>query len=208
MVKDFFTTTTNDWTHPSGMLHAYIVPQGTAKGRLAAATESIRALPFLAPQPVDGLHGTVQRFPFLLKDLDAGALERLREAAAGTAGKLAPLRLAFGRPCAMNNSVIVTADAADPSWLALVQATRDAAEAALGPEALEYTPPFGPHMTLAYAIADGPDDQIEEAVYPGGDAAGPIGEVVFDQLAWCAVHQNKAEGTYTFETVFSSPLTG
>ena len=206
MVSDFFATTADDWTDPTGQLHAYLVPDAATRERLARAVAAVAGLGYLAPQPVDGLHATVQRFPFLIGELGEAALARLRESAAASAAGLPPVRLGFGEVVPTVNSVLVLATP-DDQWAAVVNLARTTAAAALGDAALHYQPPFGPHITIAYATGDGDDDEVLAALAENGEI-GPAGEMVFTDLAWCAVHQNKVEGTYTFETLFTTPLAG
>ncbi|MGO1592647.1 MAG: 2'-5' RNA ligase family protein [Ancrocorticia sp.] len=205
MVQSFFATTQDDWTDPSGMLHAYIVPSSVPKQRLAEAAATLTGLSFVAPQPTEALHGTIQRFPFLLRDLDQDAIDQLETSAQNAAAKLQPFDLSFGAARVTKDSVLASAEIG-PSWEALVKVTRSAAQAALGPEALRYDPPFGPHMTLAYAVSDGPDEEIDDALRSGPGTSEPIGPVTVGEIVWCAVHQNRNQGTYTFEPLFSTAL--
>lgn len=206
MVSDFFATTADDWTDPTGQLHAYLVPDAATRERLARAVAAVAHLGYLAPQPIDGLHATVQRFPFLIGELDEATLTQLQESAAASAAGLSPVRLGFGEVVPTVNSVLTLATP-DDQWAAVVDLARTAAAAALGDAALHYQPPFGPHITIAYATGEGADSDVVAALADAG-ADGPAGEIVFTELAWCAVHQNKAEGTYTFETLFATPLAG
>ncbi|MFT3889347.1 MAG: hypothetical protein QM713_14460 [Arachnia sp.] len=205
MVTDFFATTVDDWTDPSGQLHAYLVPCADVHLRLTPALDTLRGLGFLAPQPIEALHATVQRFPFLVGDLDDAALARLRAAGERAGVGLAPVRFAFGAPGPAGDAVIVRAESGEP-WERITGAVRQIAEEALGPEALHYGLPFGPHMTLAYATATGDDATVTAALAADERATVPLGEVEFTEIAWCAVHQNRAVGTYTFDTLFVTPL--
>ncbi len=208
MVTDFFATTVDDWDDPGGMLHAYLIPDAAMKDRLASASAALAAPglhAFLAPQPRAALHVTVQRFPFLVVELDAERLTDLAERATRSTSSLAPVLLDFGAPTPAAASVLVRAEP-DARWQALVSAVRDSASAALGPDARRYEPPADPHITLAYATATGEGAAIRSALESHTGAASPLGEAVFSEVAWCAVHQNRSEGTYTFETLFSTPL--
>ena len=207
MVEDFFATTVDDWTDPAGMLHAYLVPDATTLGRLAPVVAAISQLDYLAPQPIDALHATIQRFPFLIRDLDGAALGRLRGIATDDGTRLAPVRLRFDAPAPVVNAVLIRA-VGDDQWAGLLRVVRGAATAALGPRAEHYGPPFGPHITLAYATATGDDGEIASALAADSSTAAPVGEMVFREIAWCAVHQNREAGTYTFETLFATPLSG
>lgn len=197
-MEDFFATTVDDWTDPAGMLHAYLVPDAAAVDRLLPSVAAVGTLPFLAAQPAQALHATILRLPFRA-DLGPDELTALAAAAAERASS--PITLTFGAPAPVVNSVLVRATPG-PEWDALVDHVRESAAAALGEDARRYGPPFGPHMTLAYATASGSDQEVVATL---GDAA-PLGPVTFTEVAWCAVHQNRAEGTYTFETVLTTPL--
>lgn len=207
MVHDFFATTVDDWTDPSGQLHAYLVPDGAGLARLAPAVAAVSHLSYLAPQPIEALHATILRFPHLIRDLDGAALARLREAAMALASEVPPVRLGFGEPGPVVNSVLTRAEA-DEQWEGLIRVVRGAALEALGADAARYGPPFGPHITIAYATAAGEDAQVAAALAADPATAAPVGTLVFTEIAWCAVHQNRDLGTYTFDTLFTSPLGG
>ena len=231
MVADFFATTVDDWDDPAGMLHAYLVPDDAAVGRLRPILDALAPLPFVAAQPPGALHATVQRFPRLVRDLSEADREGLREAAAMELGGLraaaaeasgleegpeagpsgspaaatGPVALSLGGVVVTDDSVVLRA-APDGRWRALTAAVRRAAAAVLGEEAARYAPPPVPHLTLAYGTAAGDDAEIREAL-AGLDAANtPFGEIAFPEVAWCAVHQHRDRGTYTFETLFTTPV--
>lgn len=204
MVTSFFAGTVDDWSDPTGQLHAYLVPEAQVVASLLDTLGALGKLPFLAIQPPEALHATVLRFPFLIGELPAGRLADLGAAAVRHCSGTGPLHLDFDEPHPTADSVLLRA-AATGDWDALVDAARAAAVEALGEEARRYAPPPAPHLTLAYATAEGSDAQIVDAL--AGD--GPprrLGAVTFDALAWCAVHQNRDAGTYTFETLFETPL--
>lgn len=207
MVTDFFANTVDDWTDPGGQLHAYLVPGDEVRRRLVPALETLRGLGFLARQPIEALHVTVQRFPFLLGELEDAPLDHLREVGSHVLAEMAPIRFEFGPPAPVGDSVIVRARLGE-DWERVTQSVRAIAQEALGAEALRYEPPFGPHLTLAYATAAGEDSAVATALASDGRALRPVGEATFTEVAWCAVHQNRAVGTYTFETLFATPFGG
>lgn len=204
MVSSFFAGTVDDWDDPAGMLHAYLVPDGSVLDRLVAPTLALDALPFLAVQPREALHVTVLRFPFLIRSLSESQLAELAAAAGRSSAGTGPLLLDFDEPHATADSVLLRADPVD-GWHRLVAAARAAAAEALGEGAGRYAPPPAPHLTLAYATAEGDDGEIEAALWHGAEPHR-FGQVVFDRIAWCAVHQNRDAGTYTFETINETPL--
>ncbi|MFT4229780.1 MAG: hypothetical protein QM602_05775, partial [Microbacterium sp.] len=149
-------------------------------------------------------HATVQRFPFLVRDLDGAELVALRDAGRRLAA-LGPITLDFDAPAPAGDAVVVRARV-EEDWGVLSHTVRDAAALALGDEARRYGPPFGPHMTLAYGTATGHDADVHSALGAEPDAAAQLGVVTFAELAWCAVQQNRDAGTYTFEVLFTSPF--
>lgn len=207
MVSDFFATTVDDWTDPSGQLHAYLVPNADGLARLAPAVAAVSGLAYLAPQPIEALHATILRFPFLVSELDDDALARLADAASRLGAVLPPVELTFDEPAPVVNSVLTRATPGPP-WTELIRVVRGAAVQAFGEKAGHYDPPFGPHITVAYATGPGEDEEIAAALAADPAASAPIGPLVFPSIAWCAVHQNRAAGTYTFETLVTTPLGG
>ena len=204
MVSDFFATTVDDWDDPSGALHAYLLPDDATVDALRPALAALEPLDYLAVQPASGLPATVLRFPSIIAELGADPLRDLEAAVAAAAAGQGPLELTFGEPHPTSDSVLLAANA-DEGWDSLVELIRRAGKQALGDGADLYAPPFAPHLTLAYATGDGDDARINELLDEAG-ACVQLGPVRFGQIAWCAVHQNRFEGTYTFDVLFHTPL--
>ena len=207
MVSDFFATTVDDWSHPSGALHAYLVPDAQARTRMVPALEAAGCIPFLAAQPADSLHATILRLPVLVRDLtdDDVALIKAEATRSGTA--LGPITLEFGSPCITSDSLLVRAPAGG-RWDALIALVREVGARAFGPSGTQYPSPWAPHMTVAYAVANGDDDVIVSALTDRDAATTEVGSVTFTRIAWCGVHQNRDAGTYTFDVLFETPLRG
>lgn len=204
MVSSFFAGTVDDWSDPSGQLHAYLVPEDVVLEWLQEPVRALEPLSFLATQPRRALHATVLRFPFLIRDLPEDGLARLSAASAQRCLTVGPLLLDFDEPHPTADSVLLRAEPTS-AWSRLVDAARAAAVEALGEEARRYAPPPAPHLTLAYATGEGEDSEIVAAL-DGDRPPRRLGTVTFDRLVWCAVHQNRTSGTYTFDTLFHTPL--
>lgn len=194
-MRDFFSTTVDDWTDPAGQLHAYLIPDGDFLAWARPALAALEPFPCLATQPEGGLHATVQRFPHLLsEEVDVEAFAR-----AVAARRPGPLELDFSAPISDGTAVLTLGRGS--GWERLIEAVRGACAEVKGQRAVHYDPPFGPHITLAYGIGDGDDEEILAAL--GGAGTPPAQRLT--ELAWCAVHQ--MEGTYTFEVLATTPLT-
>lgn len=205
MVTNFFATTVDDWDDPAGVLHAYLVPEPNVRARLAPALEAVGEVPFLAAQPLEGLHATIVRLPVLVRNLadDDASLVMATATESGTA--LGPITLRFGSPHVTPNSLLVSAPGGE-RWDALVALVRDAAAQVPGVDANRHPPPWAPHITLAYATSDGEDDVIRSALSATPGATNALNAVTFTKIAWCGVHQNRDAGTYTFDVLFETPL--
>lgn len=201
MIENFFATTVDDWDDPGGMLHAYLIPDEASRGRLDAAAERLGGIDFLALQPSGALHVTVQRLRQLVRDLDSPAVSSLVEASSQRTELRGPVVLEFGpaRPC---RSGVVSEAAAGAEWHEMIRLVREAATASLGADAVSFDPPSVPHITLAYAIGAGADAPIHRAL----EGVPSIGPILFQEIVWCAVHQNRRAGTYTFDRLAATPL--
>ncbi len=134
-------------------------------------------------------------------------MARLSEAASRLGAEVPPVELSFDEPAPVVSSVLTRATPGPP-WTDLIRLVRGAAVEALGERAGHYDPPFGPHITVAYATGPGEDEEIVAALAADPAASAPIGSLAFPSIAWCAVHQNRAAGTYTFETLVTTSLGG
>lgn len=202
MITSFFATTVDDWSDPAGQLHAYLVPAERARMAMLPAMAAIADVPYLGVQPESALHATIQRLPFMRSSMTAEDVAALENEAARVFAELAPITLRFASPIITHDSVLLLAEHT-PEWDALTSAVRRAASV-LGENASHYDPPYGPHISLAYAKDDGPKADIATAL--GETASEVLGDVTFDSVAWCAVHRNPGAGTYTFDIITETPL--
>lgn len=205
MVTDFFAITIDDWHDPAGALHAYLVPNAEERARLAPARSAAREVPFLAVQPEAGLHATIVRLPPLVSELDSDDLPGINARATESGRQLGSLTIEFGGPQVTADSLLVSARG-DERWDALVELVRGAVRPASSGNVDRYPSPRAPHITIAYATGDGEDALIRRALAATPGAEAELGAITFEHIAWCAVHQNREVGTYTFEVLFTTPL--
>lgn len=205
-MRSFFETTVDDWNDPSGQLHAYLVPEADFVEYANEVQGRLREFRFIASQPLDALHVTVQRFPNIISDFYKDeyrehALGVLEETSRDMLESSISPSFILEAPAVTENSVI-SMSLNSNAFEVLNKNVRQVAEYALGKGALLYPPPPFPHITYAYGTASGDNIAVEEALEGIGDP--PVQS--FTSLSWCAVHQNRSSGTYTYETLFSTPL--
>lgn len=205
-MQDFFSVTaTEHWNDPTGQLHAYLVPSEDFRIWCDPLLRAAATVDFLAPQPREALHATVHRFKPMGSEITQATWDALEEASKTYLADLAPLEVKLSPPTAMHDAVVFFGEL--EGWDELIAAVRAAAHEVLD-DAFHYNPPFGPHMTLAYGVAEGDDALIEQALseaFADQIIAAPVPEF-FTELHWCLVHQDRAKGIYTFDTVMTVPF--
>lgn len=162
-------------------------------------------MPFLGVQPDEGLHATIVRLPPMVRDLNDEGIALMRTHATGAGRAFGPITIRFGAPHITADSLHVSA-AGDQRWDGLIALIREAGAQIPGVDGNMYPPPWAPHMTIAYATAAGDDEQIRQSLAATPDATAELGPLTFTSIAWCAAHQNRDVGTYTFEVLFGTPL--
>jgi 2'-5' RNA ligase len=170
------------------------------QARLAAAP------PGLDPVPLEWLHLTMQNVGFA----DEVGEERLRQVAAtatAACAALAPFELTFAGAIVSREAVMLLPAPPDPV-AHLREALRGAIGAVLGVEAVTTSPEqvrgFRPHVSVAYANADGPAQAYEEAVA----AAPALAPASVRVRAATLMSQDRDEGYYRWRTLWTIPLAG
>lgn len=201
-MKRFFDREDTKWKRLHGCLHLYGLPSAEAPVRDAFSRTAARLeqIPGLGVQPVDYLHATVQRFDAFTEDLGSAAwaefLARLRAELAS----IEPLELNFAAPFAAEYAVEAVGEPTG-QWASLISLVSSAAtECGLADQLTE--PPYGPHYSLAYCIAETPSEPIASILQQYGEAT----RFTMDAVALVSVAQSPVTGIFSFEVLESMPL--
>ncbi|WP_073459140.1 2'-5' RNA ligase family protein [Pseudonocardia thermophila] len=201
-VKDIFTWMRWPWLR--GALHVYALPGQALREALVPFHEPIRQVPFCAVQPAEWFHATVTRLPWFLADPTIPPVADITAAVARAVATLPPFTLQLDGPRVTEYAVTVDAPAS-PEWTALVTAIR-AAAAELDPGRELPIPPYAPHISVGYGIADGDDEVLREplaAMTGTGPFPLPVNEVHL-----LAVQQDPQRGIFCWEPIAALPLGG
>lgn len=145
------------WARNDGSLHIHVLPGDDVCERLAVAQSLFADVPALPPMPAPYLHLTLQRLAHFDDGLKQAELSRLGSVLTDSLGKVSSFGLELGAPRSDGTAVVSTA-APSTAWDGL----HAAVAAALGqvlPGELPI-PPHAPHVSLAYATGEVPDDEI------------------------------------------------
>lgn len=179
------------WDRNDGSLHLYVLPEDEVVERLLAAQSCLEGVGALPPMPAPYLHLTLQRmaqFDDELKQADLSRLgSALREALAGVPA----FELELGAPRGDATAVVSTASPSH-EWDALHSTVSNCLSAVL-PGVLP-TGPHAPHITLAYASGDVPDEVVAERLRH----VEPIGTLVVDTLHLVSVTARPEIGIFDF----------
>lgn len=158
------------WDHDDGSLHLYVLPDDDARSRLVAAQAQFDGVAGLPPMPAPYLHLTLQRLAQFDDELTQADLSRLGSALTEHLSGTSAFGLELGAP-RNDGSAIVSTAAPSREWDAL-HSTVVAALAQVLPGELP-TPPHAPHVSLAYAVGEVPDEVVA-ARLAGAATIGPV----------------------------------
>lgn len=188
------------WKRNDGALHLYVLPEPEELlDRLVDAQESLAGIPQLPPMPRSWLHATVQRMPKFDDEVTQVELTEfgrvMTDELAGVPGFTLPL----GPPIARQASVECSATSTE-AWDELLSAVRRSVRAVWA-EALPDRP-YGPHVSLSYAVANVPDEEITARL------AGmrPLGDMKVSQVHLVSVTARPELGVFDFTSLASWDL--
>jgi 2'-5' RNA ligase len=200
-VKSLFE---NPWPLP-GKLHVYALPDDRLRDELVGYQSILADVDYCVPQPRAFLHATLQSYPVFHGQVEPSGLVALKEELARRAALIEPLALQFGGPVVHDKAI--TADAAiTDEWTRLIEAVRAAAVGTICDEDDLGAPPFGPHVSLGYARADGSTEDLEKALVELGRPLDR--ELMVDRIHLLAVNQHPVDGIFDWEPIESFPLGG
>lgn len=202
-MRNFFGHGITDWTRLRDSLHVYVLADEALRTAVAGYQAAIETYPDCAVQPPDYLHATVQRLPWFCTDLSTDDVARLTAALADRLGPVAPFTVELDRPV-VNDGGVNVHTSRSASWDVLVDTVREAAVAVLGSEPPLGRPPFGPHVSLGYAIGDGDNTVLQSAL---DRMAGP-GPLLLrvEEVHLLSVHQHPDAGTFTWDAISTAQL--
>ena len=185
------------WERNDGSLHLYVLPDDDVADRLVEAQTRLEGIEGLPLMPRPWLHFTVQRLA-QFDDLGNRELTRLSDALTAELDQVSGFTLDLGGPVVHGVAVEVLA-APSAGWDALVEAVRRGA-ANFGGELL--SPPYAPHLSLAYATGDVDDDLLRERLAD----VEPIGRFDVASLGLMSVTVRPELGTFDFVELVSWSL--
>jgi 2'-5' RNA ligase len=195
-VQRFFDRPDTHWRQSGSCLHLYALPAPGAVvlDEFAAAASALEALPGLGAQPTQYMHVTVQRLDAFVDELEDDRWERAWRSLEEVLTEHRPFELHFAPPRAGTHAVEAVAKATDP-WDRLGSDVRGALVSAdLGH--VVAPAPYAPHYTLAYCVAETPDEEVRAAL-----AGATATTFTVDRLSLVAVEQDRAAGVFRFETL-------
>ncbi|MFV0428202.1 MAG: 2'-5' RNA ligase family protein [Arachnia sp.] len=145
------------------------------------------------------LHTTVQRLAQFDADVTAAELTQLGDALNRCLANVHVFELDLAAPQASGFAIECLAGPS-PAWNALVAAVRQAVGQTWGPELPD--PPFGPHVSLAYATGDVDDSEIARRL---ADAT-PVGRLRIDEVSLVTVTVRPEVGTFDFAVLANFSL--
>nr|WP_297429527.1 2'-5' RNA ligase family protein [uncultured Actinotalea sp.] len=202
-MQRFFDRPDTHWRQPGGCLHLYALPAPGA-AVLEAFTEAasaLEALPGLGIQPRRYMHVTVQRLDAFVPENEDERWGRAWQSLEEVLVEHRPFELHFAPPRAGTHAVEAVAQPTD-RWDRLGNDVRGALASA-GLAHVLAPPPYAPHYTLAYCVADTPDEEVREAL-----AGATATSLTVDRLSLVAVDQDRDSGVFRFETLSEWGLGG
>lgn len=179
------------WARNDGSLHLYVLPDDDTQERLAAAQSLFEDLEALPPMPQPYLHLTLQRLAQFDDELKQAELSSLGSALTEALATVPAFDLELEAPRA-DPTAVVTPAAPSQAWDQL----RAAVAAGVGqvlPGELP-TPPHSPHVSLAYALGEVPDDVIASRLAD----AEPIGTLAVRAVHLVSVTVRPEVGLFDF----------
>jgi len=179
--------------------HATFEDQPAVQELAAEARQRLAGLDGLDLVPGRWLHLTTQGVGFTdeVSDADLAAITR---AAGARLTSLAPVSVALAPPRVASEGVACRVGP-DGALTPARDALRDAISEVWGPARVPEGPKWSPHVSIAYASADGPGDPFEAAV-------GGLGSAQATVHAMDLIRLGRDRRIYEWETVVRLPLGG
>lgn len=193
-MRRFFDRPDTHWRSLKDCLHVYAVPSETAALRddfIAMAT-ALEHVPALGHQGVEHLHMTVQRLDAFVDEVAPDEMTALLAGLDRAARAIEPFELSFDAPDVTSHA-IQSICPTNSAWDALTEGVRSAVRSA-GLEAALTPPPTLPHYTLAYGIAEVPDEEIVPILRSSGRPTAAL----VDTVSLVSVDQDPVEGAFRF----------
>lgn len=187
------------WPQNEGSLHLYALPDEATRERLRTAQEALAGIDHLPTMPPAYLHLTVQRLS-QFDDLPQAELTRLAAHLTARIDEIASFTLDLGAPTLRETAVEVPA-APSAGWDALVSAVRRGLTDAFPDDDL-LPPPHAPHLSLAYATGDAPDEAVADALR----GLFPLGVMRVDGVQLVSVTVRPELGIFDFTELAGWPL--
>lgn len=185
------------WASMRNRLHVYALPDDELRSALAHRQRILADVDYCSVQPADYLHATVQQLTPTYDDADPRAVERFLERLGNLTAELKPFEVPLSGPVADDWSLGVRGPAT-PEWNALVDGVRAAAAETVNTGVPLPGPPFVPHLTLGYGLADGSTERLQNA--SDGFGADPLPPLRVTEVHFLPVHQDTERGTFTWDT--------
>lgn len=189
-MRNFFEQM-DPWDRNDGSLHLYVLPDDSATERLVAAQSRLEGIGSLPPMPAPYLHLTLQRMAHFDDELKQADLSRLGSALGEALAAVPAFELELGVARGEDTAVVSTASPS-AEWGVLHSAARDCLSSLL-PGDLPAGPP-APHVTLAYATGDVPDDVVAARLRD----TEPIGTLLVDTVHLVSVTARPEVGIFDF----------
>ncbi len=160
------------WKRNDGALHLYALPDDEELlDRFEVAQEAFVGIDELPPMPRAWLHATVQRMAQFDDEVTQRELTELGRALTDELAGVDAFDLELGPPVARQTAVECAATSTE-AWDELLTAARRALRSVWDTHLPDR--PYGPHVSLAYAIGDVDDDEIASRL-AGMEPLGPMG---------------------------------
>lgn len=179
--------------------HFTFVEQPAVQEMAAKARARLAAVAWLDLIPGEWLHCTTQGIGFA-DEVSAADLAAIGDAARARLAVVPAAAVTLSAPHAASEGVACSvgpAEGLDPARAALRAAIADVWAAARVPETAEWTP----HVSIAYANADGPAAPVDDALGVGQDVTVTLRAVDLIRLG-------RDDRVYKWETIASLPLGG
>lgn len=195
-MQRFFDRPDTWWRQPGGCLHLYALPAAGAAvlDDFVDATSALAALPGLGVQPPEYLHATVQRLDAFVHEMTDERWEHAWSSLERALAEHPPFELSFSPPRPGTHAVEAVARATDP-WDRLGADVRGTLVSA-GLGHVLAPAPYAPHYTLAYCVAETPEEEVRAAL-----AGATATAFTVDRLSLVSVEQDRDAGVFRFETL-------
>ncbi|MEA5454742.1 hypothetical protein SPF06_08415 [Sinomonas sp. JGH33] len=196
-MKRFFGEPATLWPSLRNRLHVYVLPDDELRSALVERQRALDGVDYCSVQPAEYLHATVQQLSRTSSEADPAAVGRFLERLGDLAAATKPFEVPLGAPV-VDDFALGARGLATPEWTALLDGVRAAAADTVNAGLPIPDPPFAPHVTLGYGVAEGSGERIQGA----SDSLGgePLPPLVVSSMHFLAVHQDTERGTFTWDT--------